>query len=135
MSKYRNSSEKWYRENDYSWMTDDQFECFEMLCDLCRGSHHVGGRVKPCGSGIEVNLRYGFMGATYDYDDLTRAVFMAHDRCIRFSVNPSGPAMTKLIFHKRHKTEGCMAERHPTLEEAIATYRKREPLLRNKSIC
>ncbi len=120
----RNSSEQWYRENTYNWMNDDQWECFEMLCDLCMGSHHVGGTVKPCGRGILINLSYGFSAATFDFDGLTRAVFMAHERCIRFSIEPSGPRMLKLTFHKRHKREGDMCERHPTIEQALEAFKK-----------
>lgn len=119
----RNTSEQWLRDNTYNWMTEDQWECFEMLCDLCKGSHHVGGKVKPCGVGIEINIRYGFHASTFDYNGLTEAVILAHDRCIRFEIEPSGPGMMKLKFHKRHYREGRMDERHPTLEDAITQIR------------
>lgn len=120
----RNSTEQWHRDNDYKWMTDNQWECFEMLCDLCRGAHHIGGKVKPCGNGIEINIRYGFSAATFDFSGLTEAVIMAHDRCIRFEIEPSGPGMLKLIFHKREGREGLVWQRHPTLEQAISKLRK-----------
>ncbi len=61
--------------------------------------------------------------ATYDFDGLTRAVVMAHDRCIRFEVGPSGPGMVRLMVHKRHSRDGNMYERHPTLEEHVAEIR------------
>lgn len=121
--KARNSTEQWHRENDYKWMNDDQWACFEMLCDLCRGAHHVGGKVKPFGRGIAVNLRFGFNAATFDYSGLTEAVVMAHDRCIRLEILPSGPGMLKLAFSKRHGRDGAFHERHPTIEQAIATIR------------
>ena len=114
-----------YRENEYKWMTDDQFECLQMLSDLCGGMNHVGGNIKPCGKGILINLTYGFHASTFDYDGLTKAVLMAHDRCIRFEILPSGPRMLQLHFHKRHKTDGRMYERHPTIETAIEEYKKR----------
>lgn len=120
----RNEQEKWYRENDFKWMTDEQFECFEMLCDLCKGAHHIGGTIKPFGKGIAVNLRYGFSAATFDFSGLTEAVILAHDRCIRFEIEPSGPGMLKLVFHKRDGREGAMHERHPTLEQAVEVLRK-----------
>lgn len=123
---------QWYRDNEFKWMTDDQFECLEMLSDLCGGMHHVGGKVKPCGKGILINLNYGFCAATFDYDGLTKAVLMAHERCIRFEILPSGPRMLQLHFHKRHKRDGQMHERHPTIEEAIEGYRKQWPL--NKTV-
>lgn len=95
-----------------------------MLCDICCGSHHIGGTVKEWGSGIAINITYGFSAATFDFDGLTRAVLMAHERCIRFEIAPSGPRMLKLIFHKRHTRDGCMSKRHPTIEQAINTFRR-----------
>lgn len=123
---FRDASEQWLRENKYSWMSDDQWECFEMLADLCRGSHHIGGKVKPSGSGIQISLQYGFYAATFDYDGLTRAVVMAHDRCIRFEIYPSSPRTLGLRLHKRHSREGGMSSRHPTLEEALKNLRKED---------
>lgn len=112
-----------YYRKHYDWMSDDQFECFEMLCSLFHGAHHVFGSIKPHGSGIENNTRQsGF--STFDFAYLTRAVIMAHDRMIRFTIQPSGPGMLKLVLHKRHKREGQMHERHPTIEKAIEDFRK-----------
>jgi len=107
----------------YKWMTEDQKECFVMLCDLCGGAHHIRGKVKPCGKGIEVNLKHGFHASSYDYDGLTRAIVLAHDRCIRFEIEPSGPGMIKLVFHKRHSRDGRMYERHPELEDHVRQIR------------
>lgn len=121
------TEEEWnksIRENTYPWMTDDQFEGFLFLCDLFYGAHHILGNVKPCGRGIEINSRNsGF--STFDFNGLTRAVVMAHDRMIRFEIEPSGPGMLKLCLHKRHTREGRMDERHPTIEEAIDSIRKK----------
>lgn len=121
----RNSGEQWHRDNDYKWMTADQWECFEMLSDLCRGAHHIGGVVRPSSDrGILINIRSGFSAATFDFSGLTEAVIMAHDRCIRFEIAPSGPGMLKLFLHKRYTREGSMAARHPTLEQSIKNLRK-----------
>lgn len=107
----------------YDWMNDDQWECFEMLCDLMRGPHHIIGAVKPCNPyGIQVNERSGGL-ASFDFNLLTRAVVMAHDRMIRFEVAPSGPGMLRLVLHKRHTREGAMNERHPTLESHVDSIR------------
>lgn len=123
------TSEEWEkkaRETNYPWMTDDQFECYLMLCDLHFGSHHLPGKVKPCGSGVEMN-GHSMSLSTFDFDYLTRAVIMAHDRCIRFCVDPSGPGMLKVQLHKREGREGRMYERHPTMEQAIEDFRSKEP--------
>lgn len=111
--------EKHYRED---WMSDDQWEGAQFIADLMHGFHHINGAIKPWGSGIEINTRHGRL-ATFDYDGLTRAVVMAHDRCIRFEVQPSGPGMVKLVVHKRQNRNGAMFERHPTLEDHIALIR------------
>lgn len=115
--------EEWMRANKYQWMTDDQFECYKMLCDMFGGSHHVFDVVKPAADGIEINKSYCEL-STFDYNTLTEAVLMAHDRCIRFSVGSSGPGRLRLMFHRRHAREGGIAERHPTIEQAIAIYEK-----------
>ena len=116
--------EQHYRKD---WMSDDQWECAIFLADLFRGFHHVNGTIKPSGRGIEANVFNGNWAATYDYDGLTRAVIMAHDRMIRFEISGrTGPNMLKLFLHKRHCREGKMHERHPTLEQAIARCRQEE---------
>jgi len=101
------------------WMSDDQWECTEMLADLVGGFHHVTGKIKPCGEGIE-SSGYNFNLATYDFDGLTRLVLLAHDRCIRAEIRPSGPGMLKLALSKRTRRQGGhMWERHPDIENAI----------------
>ncbi len=108
------------------WMSDDQYECAEMLADLYSGWHHLPGKIKEHGGGIEINVS-GFRLATFDFSALTVAVFMAHDRMIRFGVESSGPRLVRLVLFKRHKREGRMHERHPTIEAALATYRQSYP--------
>jgi hypothetical protein len=61
---------------------------------------------------------------TWDFDTLTRLVIAAHDECIRFGVEPSGPGMLALTFHQRLGREGPMHSRHPTIETAIEDYRR-----------
>ncbi len=105
------------QELNYPWMTDDQFECFTMLCDLLGGYHHINENIKPYGTGLQINTRSRGW-ATFDANNLTRAVVMAHERTIRFEIEPSSPGMLKLCFDKRQRT-GRMDERHPTLEQAV----------------
>ncbi|WP_277977416.1 hypothetical protein [Pantoea endophytica] len=110
---------EYYRE---AWMNEDHFYCFQMLCDIMGGGNHLGGMVKQRTRGIELNTRI-FRSATFDYDGLTKAVILAHDRYIRFEIEPSGPGMLRLVLHRR-QPNGRMYERHPTLEEAIAKHRE-----------
>lgn len=111
--------DKYNGRRHYPWMTDDQCECYSMLCDLFSGEHHVSGKLHEWGTGIALNTYQVGAFSTFDFDKLTRAVLMAHDRMIRFSIEPSGPGMLKLTFFKRHTRDGRMCERHPTIEEAI----------------
>lgn len=112
------------RADRFPWMNDDQWECYLMLCALYGGDHHVFGIVNGSGlTGIQINTRQPGSMATFDFCRLTHAVLMAHDRCIRFSIEPSGPGMLRLCFHRRHLREGRMYERHPTMEEHIKILR------------
>jgi len=105
------------------WMTDAQYECWNFVCDLVYGEHHVCGDAKQYGRGICINMRNTAF-ATFDFDYLTRLVFMAHDRCIRAEIQPSGPGMLKLVLNKRFYRDGEMYERHPTIETALEKFKK-----------
>ena len=127
MSEEKTDWHKQAAEQNYPWMNEDQFECFKMLCDLFHGYHHVYGIIRESGkNGICINAQNcsNYFG-TVDFNNLTRAVVMAHDRSIRFSICPSGPRMLGLSFHKRHKRDGDISERHPALEDHLRDIRSR----------
>lgn len=106
------------------WMTDDQWECYQMLADLFMGFHHIHGKLHEWGKGIKLNCTHVSHFATFDFDGLTRAVLMAHDRHIRFCIEPSGPGMLGLVLHKRDRDGEHMWQRHPTIEQAIEQFKK-----------
>jgi hypothetical protein len=112
--------DEYYRE---AWMTDDQWECAKMLADLFYGFHHIDGNIKPDRKGIKIGVPEGNWAMSYDYDGLTRAIVMAHDRSIRFRISPAGVDRLKLHFEKRHQREGKMTDSHPTLETAVERIR------------
>lgn len=64
--------------------------------------------------------------ATYDGNSLTRLVFLAHDRCLRVSINPRSPQSLNLFFHRRWR-DGAIYARHPTLAAAVAEHRQLYP--------
>ena len=103
------------------WMNDDQKRCYNFLCDMSGGSHHVYEKVHPvCDFGIKINTQRDF--ATYDFDLLTQIVIMAHKRAIRVEFSGSGPNMVKLLISVRqHDKESKISyyERHPSLEDLI----------------
>ncbi len=112
--------EEYYRRD---WMSDDQWECAKMFADVRGGFHHVDSEFKPHGMGVKINTHTGDW-ATYDFNSLTKIVISAHDRCIRVELKPSGPRMIGFALWKRHKRDGGMAERHPTIEDAIISFRR-----------
>jgi hypothetical protein len=114
-----------YYYSRYPWMNSAQKECFELLCDIHGGGNHLFGKLYPMGeTGLYINSTCSNYMSTFDFSNLTRAVVLAHDRMIRFQIEPSGPGMLKLTACKRNSREGRMHERHPTIEDAIAAVRK-----------
>ena len=120
---YDPKEDKWWKKK-YGWMSDDQLECFDLVCDVVGGEHHLCGKITDWGVGIKYNTSGGYW-ATFDFNNLTKLVVLGHDRMIRIDLltNP-GPNRYCFCLHKRHKREGRMSERHPTIEEAIETIRK-----------
>lgn len=114
------------RLRDVPWMTHDQWACYLLAAEFFGGFHHMIDKPKPWGNGIKLSERFNWL-STYDFDGLTRLVFMAHDACIRIEIMPSGPGLIGLTLYKRHQREGGISERHPTIEEALATWRMKHP--------
>ena len=111
---------------DYKWMSEDQVYCYEMLCDWLGGSHHVPN-IKPFGLGIKCSV-YSTYLSTFDFDRLTKLVFLAHDRCIRVEMCNGGPCRTSIALHRRHTRVGGTFDRHPTVEQALTSHREQWPL-------
>lgn len=103
-------------------MTEDQVFCFDLVCDLMGGEHHTAS-VFAWGRGIKTSFYAGQL-STFDFDYLTRLVVMAHDRCVRAEIVPSGPGRVGVVLHRRHTREGEAVKRHPTIEVAILHIRR-----------
>lgn len=54
---------------------------------------------------------------TWDYDELTRLMVLAHDRMIRVSIEPRNFRCLTLRFHQRNSRTGPIDTRYPTLED------------------
>ena len=111
-------TDKCYRQE---WMSDDQWECACLMADIVEGFHHVPSKIKPWGTGIETSIHGSW--ATFDFNQLTVAVVLAHDRMIRVEVSSSSPRLFKIMFHKRESRKGSISRRHPTLEDAMLSIR------------
>lgn len=117
-----------YKEFKKESATPEQLECYDLLCRLVGGSHHIEGVIRDCSSvGISVNLTWPNF-ATFDNNYMTRLVFLAHDRCIRASLAPVNSGFLKLSLWKRKGIEGSISERHPNIEEAVQDFRVNNPL-------
>jgi hypothetical protein len=97
-------------------------EAVEFFSILYFGEHHIPSDVKPFGRGWKVNAYAGSL-ATFDFDGLTRLVFLAHDKCVRVEVCQGGPGRVGICIWKRHGRNGDMYARHPTLKCALVNWR------------
>lgn len=102
-------------------------EATEFFAVLYDGAHHIPGGVKGLkefGAGWSVN-HIGDL-STFDFNVLTRLVFLAHDCCYRAEIMQGGPHAVKIAIWKRER-DGSMSKRHPTIESALAVWRERHP--------
>jgi hypothetical protein len=74
-----------------------------------------------------IAIKLGGGLASFDFNNLTRLIFLAHDHCIRVEIAPLTFKVLRVLFHPRHKREGNIYERHPTLEQAVGAYRGNHP--------
>lgn len=92
------------------------------------GLHNVPSTsgLKPFGNGFAIDVQPSQL-STFDFAGLTRLVIAAHDECVRVSVMNSGPRQIKLTFHDRKRSGEHSYERHPTIEQALESYRMDHP--------
>ena len=104
---------------EYNHLTKEQATAF--FSHIYYGEHHIPGEVKHFGVGFYVTHDRGDM-ATFDFNQLTRLVLLAHDKCIRVSVEGMAKNKIRIAIWKRQGREGNMSLRHPTIEEAIYNF-------------
>ena len=109
------------QEKPYDQLSIEEATAF--FSELYHGAHHIPGKIKPFGRGWVVTHNRGDL-ATYDYNELTRLVIMAHDKCYRVGIMHYNFNSLKIAIWKR-KRDGAMHERHPTIEDAILSYRSK----------
>ena len=61
--------------------------------------------------------------STFDFSNLTRLVFLAHHRAIRVDLSPCNFTHIELMFHQRSRSKE-IARGHPTLDDAVKTFKK-----------
>jgi hypothetical protein len=76
---------------------------------------------------IELSMFSSAM-STFDYNDLTRLVFLAHEMALRVQLSPSTHNHMRILFHERtHGPSDGKTLHHPTLDEAINLFRQTYP--------
>lgn len=65
--------------------------------------------------------------ASFDFDQMTRLVILAHDYCVRVKVSARTIGYLELMFHDRRRWPPELPNRHPTIEAAIEAVRKAAP--------
>lgn len=99
----------------------------EFFAHWLHGKHHIPrGGVKEWGDGWCIN-HYGDL-STFDFNKLTTLVFLAHDFCYRVELQQGAPRTIKICIFKRDAREGRLYSKHPTIETALAEWRKRYPV-------
>ena len=97
----------------------------DFFATLYRGKHHIPGKMRDEGNGCWSVAHYGEL-ATFDYDELTRLVLLAHDRCVRTWVRASRPRHIRIWIAARERDTGSMVTDHPRIEDALAKFRERD---------
>lgn len=131
-------TKQWVKNNAGIDLNPFQEKCFLILCRaygcgvydlpvswaaLERKNRCTKDFDRPWYFAVNIGQRNGL--ATFDSPGLTMLVIAAHEECIRVSINAVAPRLYHIKMHKRNSREGAMHERHPTIERAIETYRKR----------
>lgn len=87
---------------------------------VVRGGYHHLFKIKECGQrGVETSIYAG--ASTFDDNQLTRLVLVAHRLGVRIEIGSSNPGRIKLIAHARYTNDDKnsdlnFTERHPSLD-------------------
>jgi hypothetical protein len=111
-------------------LTPFQRAAVEVLCRACGcGPYNMGNTFKNA----EWNFGYGVSFqverrhfATTDSNGLTTLVIAAHEEAMRVEISSATFTHLTITFHPRERP-GDFSKRHPTIEEAVARYRKDYP--------
>ena len=109
----------------------DKQQAVDFFAIYYGGEHHFPNPVKECGFGWSITDTKSM--ASYDFNELTKLVVLAHDRCLRVEISPRGMNRYVIAVHKRERGGGMM-ERHPTLEEHIEYVRKANKILEERYV-
>lgn len=108
----------------FNWLpekepTSTQLELVKILSIWRKGSHHLGGNIDECGDGI--TLTTWVTPSTYDGDELTWLVLLAHKFHVRVEIESASFKYIRVHCHQRHPQQDYdrMWARHPSLNDLI----------------
>lgn len=106
-------------------------QAIEFFAEIFHGENHIPGKVRSAKDGscwiLQTDSGFWECG-TYDYDMMTRIVFLAHDRCIRVQLLRGSRGIQLTIDARSRPRPGDdMTDRHPTIEQALAKWREKHP--------
>jgi hypothetical protein len=115
----------WIARN-FGEMSETGKAAADLLGDVFLGIYHMNyTSLKKVDWTDEWNIEVtvGKELSSFDGDELTRLLLLAHDRRMRVSLVGLGPHYMRLCISKRKKRTGQMHERLPTMEDHIALLR------------
>lgn len=109
----------------------------DLLGELFRGIYHLDYkqlRKVDWSNSYYIEFILGWKTlSTFDFDELTRLVFLAHHMAIRVEISPHAFKFIRLMFHQRNR-DGDFAHRHPTLDDAVSTFKNNVSIPEYKEI-
>ena len=100
--------------DDEQWTPEKQ-RCYDMLLEFVDGEHHLG-KLSHFGDGLRMTTWREL--ATFDSDQLTWLVILAHKHLCRIAIDSAGPRQLAIQVWAR-KAQGRLAARHPSLSALI----------------
>jgi hypothetical protein len=121
---------EWVERHIGRTLTDFQRRAVVLLCRAMRCGPYDFARTFEradwaFGSGVRFVVDHPRL-ATFDSPGLTTLVIGAHDECIRVEISPANFRCLTICMWPRQR-EGEIHQRHPTMEQAINTYRWTPP--------
>ena len=102
------------RPDDEQW-TQEKQRCYALLLEFVGGEHHLG-KLSHIGDGLRMTTWRDL--ATFDSDQLTWLVILAHKHLCRIAIDSAGPRQLAIQVWAR-KAQGRLAARHPSLGDLI----------------
>lgn len=102
-------------------LTADQ--ALAIFAELYRGKHRLPSQMRDDGDGVFSVAHYGDI-STFDHDDLTRLVLLAHKHCVRAWISASGPKRIRVWMQQRAPSSTDISHGHPTIEQAVAKFQQ-----------